>query len=643
VPPRWAALAIAFSPLAVQAAVVHDSKPPQLSLDSTQRHVGAFYYLWWSNPSHDPDVLAGNWRDGTTQRSLDGNYTVSAAKLRNDFRNARSNGIDLVVTSFHEYDLPLIPAALGAAYEQDIAIAPLVELGEVSSELDYGIPKDGLVLDDRTADGVEALASKAIEPFRSAPAAYRPDGKLAVFLYDAYFTILPWRPPFTDRLLHHVIEIAAHEPNPPARADLEGSVPVSFAAMLQDTRWGPLWRRGYVNAYREFWKSIRARLEERFGPLYIVSGESWNPGAPFHRGAQTALEDEALFDATFIYGPSFVWVLHKGDSYERNWQRWVVRNVLQAQYARGVGQRVVGTACPSYDDRAARRKIGFQIPSAGPRGSTYDLTWQLALDVRPDLVLVTSWNEFFEGSAIEPTKEYGESLLHRTREWSAAHPDHRAKRGLIVTGEWSSHFSPGVADPTVHGRYAHNLQVVAERDLPDYSFDAIDATSQTFEKDLSSYSLILVEPGLRWGDDGAALAQRIAAWVRRGGHLLVSGAIAGTPWQELTGARGAREARGATRLKGTVDLPLPPATRPEVWDLPDDARILFRYADGDAADAGAVWMRPLDAGRIVGTSMHVTGRDTYPDANATLAFCSAVRPLLADDDRCTNPRPDVIP
>jgi hypothetical protein len=655
---RWSTAVVAVvaaAPVLAQTAALGSERPEATApLSSEDRHVGVFYYLWWVNPSRDPARIDGNWHDGVSETPAEGYYTANSAKLRNDFRLARSNGVDLVVTSFHEYDLPILPTALRAAYDQNVVVAPLVELGEIYSRSEYRSVDEGFTMQRQTAAAIVDLASKALELFARAPAAYRPGGKLAVFLYDSYFSGGDWRPSSNKEQLERVVAMAAEDARrdhatSPSRADLERSTPANFRAMLDDARYGYLWRRAYAQTYQEFWRGIRGELEKRFGPLLIFSGESWNAGAPFHRGAQTALDGFSVFDATFVYSPSFVSVLHRRDSYERNWERWVVRATLQAQYARGAGRPVVATVIPAYDDRVMRPNRGFEIPPAGPRGDTYDLMWDFAATLHPDLVLVTSWNEFFEGTAIEPTREHGDAFVRRTLAWSRAAraSARRDKRGLVITGEASSHYAPGIADPSVEGRYAHNVQLVAERDLPDYSFDARDAGSSGAPGvDLSPYALVLVEAGL---DDQspavASLVERVAEWVRAGGRVLVSGASAGGAWEKLTGARGATLPASSSALvanDGTT-IALPPGSHPLAEGVADDASVLLRYADGDARGRPAAWSRQVGAGAVIATSMHVTGRDKYPATDATAVLCACVRPLIAPSDRCENTRADIVP
>jgi hypothetical protein len=52
-------------------------------------------------------------------------------------------------------------------------------------------------------------------------------------------------------------------------------------------------------------------------------------------------------------------------------------------------------------------------------GSTYDATWEAALAVSPPWVVVASWNEWHEGSEIEPSHEHGRRYLEATRRWAS--------------------------------------------------------------------------------------------------------------------------------------------------------------------------------------------------------------------------------
>ena len=46
------------------------------------------------------------------------------------------------------------------------------------------------------------------------------------------------------------------------------------------------------------------------------------------------------------------------------------------------------------------------------------MLWRAAIAAVPDWVLLTSWNEWHEGSEIEPSVEYGSRILDETAAFS---------------------------------------------------------------------------------------------------------------------------------------------------------------------------------------------------------------------------------
>ena len=83
----------------------------------------------------------------------------------------------------------------------------------------------------------------------------------------------------------------------------------------------------------------------------------------------------------------------------------------------GTAKLWVATVMPGYDDRKARPGSGFSRSRDG--GEYYRQNWQAAIASQPNWVIVNSFNEWPEGSYIEPSQAYGNLYLDLTREWAA--------------------------------------------------------------------------------------------------------------------------------------------------------------------------------------------------------------------------------
>ena len=112
--------------------------------------------------------------------------------------------------------------------------------------------------------------------------------------------------------------------------------------------------------------------------------------------------------------------------------------------------RWIAPAAPGFD---ARLVGGTSIV---PRrdGTTFRAAWDGALQTRPDVLGIISWNEFSENSQIEPSKTYGSTYLDITTQLIAGLPSNAAPSpsatdsGSSPPTASSPHPSPIVVDPT---------------------------------------------------------------------------------------------------------------------------------------------------------------------------------------------------
>jgi hypothetical protein len=85
----------------------------------------------------------------------------------------------------------------------------------------------------------------------------------------------------------------------------------------------------------------------------------------------------------------------------------------------------VATVMPGNDDTRTRRSGAYVRDRRS--GDFYRETWRAAFASYPDWIIITSWNEWVEGTMIEPSVTYGDLYLNITREFTA-----QSKAGLPV-------------------------------------------------------------------------------------------------------------------------------------------------------------------------------------------------------------------
>ncbi len=83
--------------------------------------------------------------------------------------------------------------------------------------------------------------------------------------------------------------------------------------------------------------------------------------------------------------------------------------------SRGGPRRLsTSSVTPGYDDSRVKGRTPEFRDRAG--GAYYRTSWDAALNVQPDLVTISTWNEWYESSAIEPGRDWGNLYVDISRE-----------------------------------------------------------------------------------------------------------------------------------------------------------------------------------------------------------------------------------
>ncbi|MCX7968079.1 MAG: hypothetical protein N3B10_06255 [Armatimonadetes bacterium] len=96
------------------------------------------------------------------------------------------------------------------------------------------------------------------------------------------------------------------------------------------------------------------------------------------------------------------------------------------------------TIIPGYDDSKLPDRKPPRPITERHGGETYRVLWEEAIEANPDWVLITSWNEWHEGSEIEPSVENGDRELKTTAKYAPKFkqlPTREAKKRIGTISE----------------------------------------------------------------------------------------------------------------------------------------------------------------------------------------------------------------
>ena len=183
--------------------------------------------------------------------------------------------------------------------------------------------------------------------------------------------------------LSHALNVHA---NHPAFLRVDGR-PVIF--FWRPTLWGV-----------ETWRSIRDQVDPGRNAIWIAEGVD--------------MSYQAVFDGHHLY--SNTWNPPSDLGYtNQKFANWTA--TASQQY--GTHKRWVATVMPGYDDTRTGRGNAFATDREG--GAYYERSWSAAIASAPDWIVITSFNEWPEGSYIEPSVAYGNRYLELTAQWSGAY------------------------------------------------------------------------------------------------------------------------------------------------------------------------------------------------------------------------------
>jgi len=147
----------------------------------------------------------------------------------------------------------------------------------------------------------------------------------------------------------------------------------------------------------DVWQTVMTDLANQ-GYHPFVIGDSANP--------------DFSFDGFHIYNPNN---MDAGNLRSYDWtaaRRLRIPHVLHPE----IPQQLWAATVSPGQNTVGRHGTGTYRPRED--GLRYDQTWSAALASSPDWVLITSWNEWFETTQIQPSQNAGWRAVNQTRTWS---------------------------------------------------------------------------------------------------------------------------------------------------------------------------------------------------------------------------------
>ncbi|HLF00425.1 MAG TPA: LysM peptidoglycan-binding domain-containing protein [Anaerolineales bacterium] len=152
------------------------------------------------------------------------------------------------------------------------------------------------------------------------------------------------------------------------------------------------------------WQSIRNEVDPGNSTIWIAEGLK-----PAYLG---------VFDGLYVYKIDHACC---PASYNKapTWAGWV----RQWEKQTGKPKLWVGTLMPGWDDSRSVGRPDLRTPSPAfardrQGGAYYQATFNAVVGTSPDMLIIHSFNEWIEGSQIEPGTTYGDTYLNLTKQFS---------------------------------------------------------------------------------------------------------------------------------------------------------------------------------------------------------------------------------
>lgn len=241
------------------------------------------------------------------------------------------------------------------------------------------------------------------------------------FNVTIYYAGLPWREVDVDDAVRELSYVVDNYADSPVFLKDSGR-PVIFIYAAETAPDGA--------REPDFWFDVRRRLEAEVGPV-ALNADVWDSKYSqvfdgFHSYVYLGDEVEDYFTDTIKRFKVYL------SSYE------ALDEAFSSAYSGGSVNVELKPFCVTVIPGADFRAIGGDMFLDRDEGEFYAEYWRAALELEAHSVLITSWNEWHEGTEIEPSNDYGFDYIRLTRQFIEDYkegPMHETEAGFSATVE----------------------------------------------------------------------------------------------------------------------------------------------------------------------------------------------------------------
>lgn len=157
---------------------------------------------------------------------------------------------------------------------------------------------------------------------------------------------------------------------------------------------------GVDNWPLEFWTGVNAKIHSSYPSLLLVSDSLNESYLSVFDGAASYVDLGFMTQSITLQNGTYPFF------------------TAISQLAKSEGKYWFADASPGFNGTNDGRTQFTDVPRDG--GDTFIRGWDIAQNSDPDGIIVGTWNEYFEGTSIEPTVSYGDLYLELTSQLATA-------------------------------------------------------------------------------------------------------------------------------------------------------------------------------------------------------------------------------